>query len=99
MASNTGRSCGTVGMETGMMDFVTCPVSGKEVNTLHRSTAAIKSACTAHELKTTLRSLICGSRPKTPPTELLQYRQRQTVGSSAGRGLVSAAAEVEFSAA
>lgn len=52
-----------------------------------------------HELKTTLRSLICGSRPKTPPTELLQYRQRQTVGSSAGRGLVSVAAEVEFSAA
>lgn len=27
MASSTGRSCGTVGMETGMMDFVTCPIS------------------------------------------------------------------------
>lgn len=45
------------------------------------------------------RWLICGRRPKTPPTALLQYRQRQTVGSSAGRGLVWVAAEVEFSAA
>lgn len=27
MASSTGRSCGTVGMETGMTDFVTCPIS------------------------------------------------------------------------
>lgn len=30
MASNTGRSCGTVGMDTGMMDLVWCPTSGKE---------------------------------------------------------------------
>lgn len=30
MASRTGRSCGTVGMDTGMMDFVWCPISGKE---------------------------------------------------------------------
>lgn len=34
MASRTGRSCGTVGMDTGMMGFVWCPISGKE-NTYH----------------------------------------------------------------
>ena len=28
MASRTGRSCGTVGMDTGMMDLVWCPISG-----------------------------------------------------------------------
>lgn len=30
MASRTGRSCGTVGMDTGMMDLVWCPISGEE---------------------------------------------------------------------
>lgn len=79
MASSTGRSCGTVGIETGMMDFVTCPISGKEENTQinNRNQICMHSSSMIrnygrHELKTTLRSLICGSRPKTPPTESLQ---------------------------
>lgn len=29
MASRTGRSCGTVGMDTGMIDLGGCPISGK----------------------------------------------------------------------
>lgn len=38
MASRTGRSCGTVGMDTGMMDFVWCPISGKEQMSINYQT-------------------------------------------------------------